>query len=79
MIETCRREKVKLGCVFQRRTMPEAIAVKKAIDTGALGKLVLADTYLILSFTRLLLFGRMAWNLGIGWWRCFDEPRSTRH
>jgi len=46
MIETCRKERVKLGCVFQRRTMPEAIAVKKAIDAGTLGKLVLADAYL---------------------------------
>ena len=46
MIDACRKEQIKLGCVFQRRTMPEAIAVKNAIDAGALGKLVLADAYL---------------------------------
>jgi predicted dehydrogenase len=46
MIKACRDNDVKLGCVFQRRTMPEAIAAKKAIREGKLGKLVLADIYL---------------------------------
>jgi UDP-N-acetyl-2-amino-2-deoxyglucuronate dehydrogenase len=46
MIKACRDNGVKLGCVFQRRIMPEAIETKKAIQEGKLGKLVLADAYL---------------------------------
>jgi len=45
MIDTCRTQKVKLGCIFQRRTSPVTRAVKKALDAGKLGKLVLADCY----------------------------------
>jgi UDP-N-acetyl-2-amino-2-deoxyglucuronate dehydrogenase len=46
MIETARHYQVKLGCVFQRRMMPAAIAVQKVISEGKLGKLVLGDAYL---------------------------------
>ena len=46
MIDTCRKDKVKLGCVFQRRLMKEAIATKKALESGEFGKIVLADAYL---------------------------------
>jgi predicted dehydrogenase len=45
MIETCRKQKVKLGCIFQRRTKALTKAVKKVLDQGRLGKLVLADCY----------------------------------
>jgi len=46
MIDTCAKQKVKLGCIFQRRTKPLTRTVKKVIDGGKLGKLVLADAYL---------------------------------
>ena len=46
MIESCRNNNVKLGCVFQRRLMPEAVAVKKALANQKLGKMVLADAYM---------------------------------
>ena len=45
MIETCRKHRVKLGCIFQRRTSPVTKAVKKVLEAGKLGKLVLADCY----------------------------------
>ncbi|NLC44480.1 MAG: Gfo/Idh/MocA family oxidoreductase [Clostridiales bacterium] len=46
MIDVCRNNKVKLGCVYQRRLMKEAVVTKKAIDSGEFGKIVLADAYL---------------------------------
>lgn len=46
IIEAVNRNKVKLGCVHQRRTMPEAIAARKAIQEGKLGRMVLGDAYL---------------------------------
>jgi len=46
MIEVCRENKVKLGCVYQRRTLDAAIITRKAIQEGRLGKLVLGDAYL---------------------------------
>jgi predicted dehydrogenase len=46
MIKACRRNNVKLGCVFQRRLMKEAIETKKAIERGEFGKIILADAYL---------------------------------
>ena len=46
MIDACREGHVKLGCVFQRRLMKEAIATKKAFENGEFGKIVLADAYL---------------------------------
>jgi len=46
MIKACRENNVKLGCVFQRRLMKEAIETKKAIESGEFGKIVLADAYL---------------------------------
>lgn len=45
MIETCRKHRVKLGCIFQRRTSPVTKAVKRVLEEGRLGKLVLADCY----------------------------------
>jgi UDP-N-acetyl-2-amino-2-deoxyglucuronate dehydrogenase len=46
MIEASRNYNVKLGGVFQRRTLEAAIITKKAIQEGKLGKLVLGDAYL---------------------------------
>ena len=46
MLEACRRNNTKLGVIFQRRTSPLWQAVKKTVDSGALGKLVLGDAYL---------------------------------
>ena len=37
---------VKMQCVFQRRTMPLAIAARKLIKEGRLGKIVMASAYL---------------------------------
>lgn len=46
MIKECRDAKIKLGVIFQRRTSPLWHTVKKVIDDGKLGKLVLGDAYL---------------------------------
>ena len=46
MIEACHRTGVKLGAVYQRRALPLAEQVKRAIDRGELGKLVLCDASL---------------------------------
>ncbi|MFH5181853.1 Gfo/Idh/MocA family protein [Paenibacillus sp. TAB 01] len=46
MIDVCRQNRVKLGCVFQRRVMPASLAVKKAVEAGKLGKPLLGDAYL---------------------------------
>lgn len=46
MIKAVRKNKVKMQCIFQRRTMSAAIAAKKAIAEGKLGKIVLADACL---------------------------------
>ena len=37
---------IKMGCVFQRRTQEIAVKVKKAIDDGIFGKLVMGSAYL---------------------------------
>ncbi len=46
LIDACRENGVKLGCIFQRRTFGAAIALKKAIEEGKFGKLTLCDAYL---------------------------------
>lgn len=46
MIEACRSANVKLGCVYQRRTLPQAVHAREAIQSGKLGKMVLGDAYL---------------------------------
>ncbi len=46
MITECRKAKVKLGVIFQRRTSPLWNKIKKVIDDGSLGKLVLGDLYI---------------------------------
>lgn len=46
MINTCREQGVKLGCVFQRRATNIVKSVKEAVTSGEIGKLVLCDAYL---------------------------------
>ena len=46
MIKACHDANIKLGVIFQRRTSPMWNKVKKAIDDGLLGKMVLGDAYL---------------------------------
>ena len=46
MIEICQRAKVKLGAVFQLRFSDTFRKVKKVIQEGELGRLVLGDAYL---------------------------------
>lgn len=46
LIECCKNNNVKLGCVFQRRTYDAAIKTKEAVERGYLGRVTLADAYL---------------------------------
>ncbi|WP_235427025.1 Gfo/Idh/MocA family protein [Cohnella kolymensis] len=46
MINACRRNGVKLGCVYQRRARAVPRKVKQVLEQGLLGKLVLCDAYL---------------------------------
>lgn len=41
MIHACKKANVKLGTVFQRRTMPHVIAAKEAFDQGSIGELMM--------------------------------------
>ena len=46
ILQALRQYPVKMQCIFQRRTMNAAIATKKLIEEGRLGKIVLACAYL---------------------------------
>ena len=46
VIECVEKSGIKMGCVFQRRCDQKFIEVKKAVDSGRFGKLLLADAYL---------------------------------
>lgn len=46
MIAVTRRNGTRLGVIFQRRTSPLWLAVREAVQSGLLGKMVLADAYL---------------------------------
>lgn len=46
MIIACRNAGVKLGTVFQRRTLPHVLAAKKVLDTGGIGQLMMIQAYL---------------------------------
>ena len=46
IIDCCKENNVKLGCVFQRRTYDGAIKAKEIIETGKLGRVTLADASL---------------------------------
>lgn len=45
MINACKNAGVKLACIFQRRMTEPFISIKKAVDSGEIGKLALADMY----------------------------------
>jgi len=46
MIRAAQTRQVKLGVVYQRRTLPAAAAIRETVRSGALGKLVLGDVYM---------------------------------
>ena len=46
MIEACEANDVKLAGVFQKRTSPVVQKIKQAIESGALGKLILVELHL---------------------------------
>lgn len=45
MISVCRESGVKLSVVFQSRFLPAIVRLKKALDEGKFGRIVLADLY----------------------------------
>jgi len=45
MIKACKDANVKLACIFQRRFQEPFVSIKKAVDSGEIGKLALADIY----------------------------------
>jgi len=45
LIECCRENRVKLSVIFQYRFTPAAQKIKKALDQGLLGRLILGDAY----------------------------------
>lgn len=46
MILTCRKEGVKLGCIFQNRLQPAYLQLKEAVQNGWLGKILLGNAYI---------------------------------
>jgi len=46
MIDAAKQNNVKLGGVFQWRTYPVSLKAREAVQSGALGKMVLGDAYL---------------------------------
>jgi UDP-N-acetyl-2-amino-2-deoxyglucuronate dehydrogenase len=46
MIEACKKHKVKLAVIFQRRAAGIFPAIKKFVDDGRLGKLLMGDAYI---------------------------------
>jgi UDP-N-acetyl-2-amino-2-deoxyglucuronate dehydrogenase len=46
IISACRRNGVKLGAIFPRRFLDSSRVLKKAIDNGKFGTIVLADVYI---------------------------------
>ncbi len=45
LIEVCQQAKVKLAVIFQSRFLPAVRVLKKAIDRGRLGRLIVGDAY----------------------------------
>ncbi len=45
LIEACDRHGVKLGVIFQSRFLPAVQKIKRAIDEGQLGRLMIGDAY----------------------------------
>ncbi len=46
MIDAVEKARVTMGCVFQSRTIPDYIRVRRAVQNGVLGKMTLADAFL---------------------------------
>lgn len=46
ILEACHTNNVKLGVAFQRRTLPAAMAARKVIEEGKLGRLIMGNAYL---------------------------------
>lgn len=46
IIDACRNNNVKLGCIFQRRTFDAAIAVKQAVESGKFGRVTIGSANL---------------------------------
>jgi len=46
LIQTCRKNNVKLAVIFQNRYTPAAQKVKAALEQGVLGRIFLADAYI---------------------------------
>jgi len=46
MINACKNNNVKLGIIFQLRFADECIRLKKLLDEGKLGRIILADLYM---------------------------------
>lgn len=46
LIRVCREKKVKLGCIFQRRTFDAAIILRKMVEEGKFGKLTMSSAFL---------------------------------
>lgn len=43
MIETVNQNHVKMGCIFQNRTLPDLLKVKELLDSGVMGRMVIAE------------------------------------
>ena len=46
MVKACKDANIKLACIFQRRMAPTSVELKKKIDSGAFGKMVMGSAYL---------------------------------
>lgn len=45
LIETCEQSAVRLGVIFQSRFLPAAQRIRRAVETGQFGKLMMGDAY----------------------------------
>ena len=45
LVDTCRDEGVRLGVIFQSRFLPAVALLKKAVDRGRLGRILVGDAY----------------------------------
>ncbi|MFA5857942.1 MAG: Gfo/Idh/MocA family oxidoreductase [Elusimicrobiota bacterium] len=46
MLNACKKNGTRLGCIFQRRTWDLNKKIKETIDSGVLGKMLMGDAYL---------------------------------
>jgi len=61
MIKACHDANVKLGCVFQSRTYPDMIRIRKAVGEGLLGPMVLGDAFLK-NYRSQAYYGSAGWR-----------------